>query len=315
MPPIREELTADEQKFFDSEGEHVPADVKPEPEVKEEPAAKEKPDAKEVKTEPDSGAVKKDDFDSGKEKTVPLAALQEERAARKAAEERQRKNEETSQKRLDLIAQTLEAQKPKPAAPEAPDLEKDPLGAIKLNSQQIKELMDFKNDFDANQKQENDRNTLRNEAIRQESEYVKANPDYFAAGQFLKTSREAELAATGMYNPQQIGMIISNETFALAQQALQSGKNPAESVYMIAQARGYKKAEAAPEKKDETEADKIARIAAGQQAGKSLSQAGGGALASGQKLDAKTLANMSDEDFEKVYSKLSAGDQKALFGD
>lgn len=303
--PIEEKLSADEEKFFATEGDHVP-----ESEERPEPPKEEVADEK-IETKKDPAEKKEADL-AQENKTVPLAALQEERKARKDAEERQRKNEENAQKRLDLIAQTMAANKPKPPEQQAPDLEKDPLGVVKLNQDQLRELFEFKKSFEDNQRQYAEREVLKNESIRLENEFVKDHPDYFQAGDFLKQSRMNELAASG-YQPHQITQIIQQETWALAQQALQGGRNPAESVMAIAMARGYKKAET---KVEETEADKLARIAAGQKTGKSLSQAAGGALpGAGQKLDAKTLANMTDDEFEKIYSKLSKGDMHALFGD
>src|SRR5208337_1715706 len=71
-----------------------------------------------------------------------------------------------------------------------------------------------------------------------ESEFVRATPDYGAASDFLRQSRDAELAALGM-PPQQRLASIQAEAVQLAALALQANRNPAELVYSLARSRGY----------------------------------------------------------------------------
>ena len=247
------------------------------------------------------------------EKTVPLAALHETReelkAERKRNEEAQRKTDE----RIRLLTEAMTRPAEQPKEQVIPDADKNPLDALKVSQQQLKELAEWKRNQEMEQQTNYQRQQLMNEAARLESEFVKATPDYVAASQFLSDSRRGELLASGMYHPNQVNQILKQEAMALAQQAIASGRNPAELVYAISKARGYALKAVEPIKTD-NEADKIARIAEGQAANKSIGQAQGAQTSSGAKLDSKTLANMSDEEFQKLYNKMSRGERAALMG-
>ena len=251
------------------------------------------------------------------EKTVPLAALHETREELKAERKRNEENQRKMDERLRLLTEAMQPKQPEQTQePTFLDPEKDALGALKLNQKQIQELVEYKKNQENERQINQAREGLRMQAAQLESEFVKVTPDYNEASQYLIQSRGRELEASGMYSIPQINEILRNEAFALAQQAIQNGRNPAESVYAIAKARGYtpKQAQAAADAaaKTETEAEKLARIEAGQAASKSIGQAQGAQLSSGLKLDSKTLANMSDDEFAKVYNKLSRNERRNL---
>lgn len=264
--------------------------------------------------EPKSEPAEKDP--SPVEKTVPLAALQE---TREALKEEKRRNEEIQRRtdeRLRLLTEAM-TKAPESSRPAAviPDPEKDALGALKANQQQLRELMDYKQRTEAQQAEGLQRQNLINRAQQLEAQFVQETPDYGSASQFLIKSRQDELLATGMYTPQQVHQTIQGETMALAQQAINNGTNPAQIIYNIAKARGYTKSELAKlDASVETDAQKFDRVAAGQAASKSVGQALGAQVSSGKAMDSKTLANMSDDDFANLYSKLSRGERAALMG-
>lgn len=295
MEVMRNESAAPEEIVQDS----TPEVVAPEPVKVEEPAAK--PEAEKEQT-----VV---------EKTVPLAALQE---TREALKEEKRRNEEIQRRtdeRLRLLTEALSK------APEAtkpvviPDPDKDALGALKTHQQQLKELMEYKQRSEAQQAENAQRQNIISRAQQLEAQFVQETPDYGNASQFLIKSRHDELMATGMYTPEQVQKTIQGETMALAQQAISNGTNPAQIIYAIAKARGYTKAEPKTEAAPvEDTAQRLDRIAAGQAASKSVGQALGAQVSSGKAMDGKTLANMSDDDFAKLYNKLSRGERAALMG-
>ena len=86
----------------------------------------------------------------------------------------------------------------------------------------------------------------------------------------------------------------------------------------VAGARGFvpkAKTPVIPKEPVETEQEKLIRIAKVQEAGFSLSQAAGSKAPSGKGLGAKTLANMSDDDFTAFVDKAKKSDLRALMGD
>ena len=248
------------------------------------------------------------------EKTVKLAALHESRAETRA--ERQKREdaerrlvdlEKRADERFNKIMGLMQPKEQPPAVDSIPDPETDALGALKMTTKQIHEFTKFKENFERQQQQAEGVQRLTAMAVQAESEFLSSNPDYREASVFLQQSRSDELAALGMYTPDQIQQVIRNEALQVASEAFKNGKNPAEVIYALAKARKF-----TPAAKQETS---IERVAAGQEASKSLGQAGGAAIASGAKMDGKTLANMSDEQFEKYYNAMSKADRRRYMGE
>jgi len=86
--------------------------------------------------------------------------------------------------------------------------------------------------------------------------------------------------------------------------ALRQEKNPAESLYKIAQARGYKKADPTPgpDDKKAKEAERaLKEVASGiDKASKTLSDAG----EEEKKTSLNSLMDASDEDFDKMWKDM-----------
>lgn len=299
--PIREELKLDaETEKFMSDSK---ADIAPVEKITE-------IDQPEEKTKEIAEPVTKEEVDkpahvAEKEKTVPLAVLHEER--RKFAE-----RERLADERLRAIQEAIQSQV-KPQTQQIPDLEKDPLGVVKMTQQQVADLIRERNEDNAQKAQQAQRQQVMSEAARQESSYIQQNPDYMNASNFIKQSRYNELIATGLYQPHEVGSIIQQEASVLAGECLRRGMNPAEIVYNIAKARGYAQKQE-PATQTENTSQKINRIAEGQAEAKSIGSAANAASPSGKKMDARTLANMSDDDFKQIYGKLKRGDMKEFFG-
>lgn len=291
-------LSASEQKYFDSKGAAPPADAAP-------PAAPPPADT------PDPGAAARPIAEA---KTVPLAALHEERERRK---ELQRQIEDVNRRadeRFNLIAQKLAASAPPadPAKREIPDPEKDAVGAIRVTAEEVKVLSDFKRQVETQAAQSQAIQAVLAHASRLETEFEKENPDFQAASAHLRDSRAQELSALGV-DQYRVRQILGLEKLQLAQAALQQGRNPAEVIYALAKMRGYAPARAGGKATAgaEGEAAKLARIARGQEAGASLGAASGAAPG---KTGIEALLAMSDAEFATALDKMSADQLRQHFG-
>lgn len=223
------------------------------------------------------------------ERVVPYAALREERESRKEFQRQLRERDAQQaklQERLDALAKRWEQPEEK-----APDREADPLGNFAHKIDKIDKRFD---DIDArerkkeeeaqNQRQWAEFSTRVNSAF---NSFRTKQPDLDKAVAYLEKDRREEFEALG-YADSDIAQLIQNDRLAIAQKALQDGRNPAEVAYNLAKRRGYKAEENAEEK--------IERIANGQDKAKSLSNVGG---SSPGNLSAETLLAMDDEEFAK----------------
>lgn len=134
-------------------------------------------------------------------------------------------------------------------APQAPDLNTDPLGHMMFHIKNISERIQSieqggtqKSQADEQQKQIEQ---LSNAVKSGVNEFKTANPDYDAASEFVTNRRLEDLRAMGM-NDQQAIVQARTEFGNMAVMALQSGKNPAKVMYDMAGRYGYKKQEAPP---------------------------------------------------------------------
>lgn len=318
-------LSADEQKFFDSKGE---TDVSRETVVEETPkvaeeAVIEKKTEKQVKAK---APVKKSQVQEVENTEEPAETpVKEEnsevtnlKAALKQARIEQRESERRTEERLRQLQSIAEAKKNEAPIEEMPDPDRDALGAVKFLMKKVQT-----NEQQTIQQQQTHQATqhIISEAGKREMEYLQDLEDfnpttrtsetYNQASTFLMNMRKNELEAVG-YNPQQIAQIIHNEKITLAANVMQNGRNPAETIMAIAKARGFA---AKPKVEAETEQQKIARIAKGQEQGFSIGQASGSKAPNNSKLDAKTLATMSDEEFTAFMSKASKSSLRSVFGD
>lgn len=325
-------LSTEEQKYFDTAGSEAPVTETPAAEPVKEPAASEKaPVAKKTKTiGKEAPKAKEAPAEESTEEVVetPIRSKEQEenenlKNALKEERTASRQRETLTNQRLEqLQAAILEARQPKTEPVAIPDPEKDALGALKYLMQQTREGQVQQHQTVEQQQRHQQTQHIMGEAQRLELEYLAQQPDYDAekrtspiyneASNFLANQRRSELLATGAYNPVQINQILLNETLGLAENAIRAGRNPAQVVMDVAKARGFAVKPAAPV---ETEQQKIDRIARGQEAGFSLGQATGSKAPNNSKLDAKTLANMSDEAFTAFVEKAKKSELRGLMGD
>lgn len=280
------EFTPEELKQFEAMQADEEAAPEPEvtPEVEPETTPAE-PVATEVKPEPEKPVEQ--------EKKVSIHALHEERMRRK---ETQKELQEMREKyaRVDERLKTLfdrnkdEYEDPEVAKARAAE------EAQRVYAEKIRALEEKLQETDSRTQEMR----VRNFVADNERDFQAQNPDYRQALDYAFKVRRAALEVLDM-EPEEIASAVDREFASVVNDALQRGKNPAEVVYKMAHKMGYAKPQE-PNKK-------IEDIQRGVAASKSLSQASGKKTV---ELTAESLANMSDEEFEKI----SNADFRKIFG-
>lgn len=249
------------------------------------------------------------------QRTVPLAALQEERAERK----RIRDELQRMQQQQDALVQRILANQQQPAPQEQqvqiPDYATDPVGHLRATNESLQRQLQQLTSYLSGQHQQQEQMTqqqqqqaaVANFIATHEQEFRAKAPDYDAAAEFLQRSRAEEYRALGMNNPIQIRNALQQDLIAMANIAYQNGTNVAEAAYQLAKARGYKQAAASPplgadQRQQQDNAARLAAIAQGQQHAASLSQSGGAAPAP---MSIEKLLAMSDAEFSKATSGMN----------
>lgn len=223
---------------------------------------------------------------------VPHGAFHAEREKRKAyqkeAEEAARKMAEM-ESRFNQVMERLNSQP-------VPDFEEDPAGYLRYSSEQTaKELAALKQQQQQQLQQQQmqaEQQRLVTAVATFESEFRARQPDYEKAIDFARTARDKELEVLGYYDPDERQRIIAGEIQTIVRTNLQVGRNPAEAFYNFAVARGYQRP------------NNIEALNAGQKGTNPMSGGGGNGKQNPPSLEA--LSQMTDEEFEKNFSKLWA---------
>ncbi len=278
---MAEEAIASEERFFASGGADVPAELSKEA---EQPQTDEQPTTEQPQEKP-----KQED-----NRTVPLAALHEERARRKEERERAEKMEQRFQQLLEKLG-------PQAEQPKIPDFEAAPADHLKagLDATQ-KELAEFKKWRDE-QSQQSWQAQQHHQFVQTYAsaaqEFAAKQTDFPLAYKHLMADRDAELQELGFVDAANRHRILQAEEQGIVAQALQNGKNPAEVLYAVAKRRGFKGGAGTAEDAE----TKIETLRKGANA--SNPTAGGGGNAE-PPMSLEALARMSDEDFDKNWDKI-----------
>ena len=219
---------AEFNKLAEAEG------AKPEakPEVAPEPEPQAAPEQEAVAEEKPVEKVKE-------ERVVPLGALHEERAKRRAEAERARALEaQIAQLNAQMQALTAAQQK----SPPPPDPAVDPAGAILHQQKQTQEQLLALQQQQAQQRmaelQQAQVQAVVSRAQQDNAEFLKEQPDANEAINFLKTSRVRQYEAMGLPRQQALAQMQRDE-WQLVTHAYQNGDNPARVAYEMAAAAGY----------------------------------------------------------------------------
>ena len=289
-------LDASEQAYFENGGEEsqTPADDQQEP----------APQAAEENSNQDA----EQDAEQPKQtKTVPLAALHEERAKAKEMRQKLQQLEEQTRvgnERLRQLAAFVQ-QRSAQAQPQIPEFEQDPATNLHARLQQTEARQQELAQIAISQQQEAARqaaiNDLKREVARQEAEYAAKAPDYHQALEHLKTAEINALVAIG-YDENTAVEVITQNFGSMAWQLRQQGESIPEKVYALARARGYNPQQVTSQQKMQT-------VQRGVSAAKSLGN--GGKVSTNLSLE--SLANLPSEEFaqlvsdDKAWRKLMGG--------
>jgi hypothetical protein len=243
----------------------------------------------EVPLAPPNGAA------PAQEKVVPLAALHEEREARRELE-RKLRDQETNRAVLDQRLKQLEEtwRKSTNPEPQPPSYDDDPLNRLKWEiEQRDKKLAAIEEKVkgrDTQDEQSQGLAALVNDYQAQAGSFAQAKPDFYEAYQFVRQGWAMEAKTMGVKDKDLNAALRSHE-LGIAARALEEGDNPGEVIYKLAVLRGYKA------KADGNQ--KIENLAKGTRTATSLSQVPG---AGKVQLTAEVVAGLSDEDFAAISS-------------
>lgn len=256
-------------------------------------------------------------------KFVPHGAFHKERERRKSLESelgQTRERMARADERLAVLNEIIAggdgqgAAQRQPEETPPPDPEQDIFGYVKWLSERNARLEQQQAALAQQREQERVATEIqsfyRNDAV----SFLQKQPDFADAYRHVASSYASELVAQG-YTEAQVQQILMNEEARIAYQARQAGQSPSEIIYRMAQARGYvpKGSQPAAAKTSEASdaAAKLAAIQKGQRATQTLSGAGG---QSGDGLTLEALANMSDEEFAAMETKLGKAKFRQYLG-
>lgn len=249
---------------------------------------------------------------AGKPRTVPHQALHAEREEHKktrAALEEERRQRAADMARLEerlRIIQGVNQPQEQPATePDIPDPNKDPIGFLNWQREQALKAREQGKQTEAQRAQETERQRFTSDYVAAIHDYGGKQADFKDAYDFAMQSRAAELRLFGA-TEEQVRQQLENDELSLAWAAVQSGVHPGERIMEFAKSRGWAKKAPAPDP-----AAAVERIAAGQKAGKSLSQVGG--APAGGEMTAEALLKMSNEEFF-AWTEKNPAKAKRLLG-
>lgn len=185
----------------------------PEPPAPEPEAARPEPQVEQRQPDPEP-------------KTVPLAALTEERAARRALETQLAE----LRGRLDQIGHQAQPQQQQQQDPE-PNPDEDPIAHMHWQKREIANLRQTMGAMALERRVSDDYQA----DVRR---FMSTQNDFGQAYDHLLASRVGELRAQG-YTDAQIMPHVRREEMGIALAALQQNKSPAQAIYDLAKARGY----------------------------------------------------------------------------
>lgn len=306
------ELSAEESAYFKSGGQEAPAEVEKEVEEVAEVEADDEidteaelaPDEPEGKAEPEK-----------KVRTVPHQALHAERSRRQAIEAQLQQERETRSRLDERVRMLSEAwnQRNQPEAPAIPDPEQDPIAALKYEREQ-RERYEQQRQREVQERQQYEQVNQLDTTYRRDWEaFQQDKPDAPAAYNHVISVLDNHFKLRGVDDPAERQQMVMNEERTIAQRAYQQGKSAAQMIYEQAKVYGYMpKADEPAVAPEQKASEQIERRQKAIPAARSMSAAGGSA--NDAALSPESLANMSEDEFMEVYSKLSPRKQAALLG-
>lgn len=288
------QLTPAEESYFESGGtSEIPTEA---------PAAQETTSAEPV------AAKEPAKEETTADKTVPLAALHEERTRRR---ELDRKARDLETQLAELKGKFSIVERLNPTKEEkVPTVEEDIFGVVKNTTTDVAKIKEVLAKQDEEAKARKAEDELITAYRADAAQFRSKQADFDAAYNHLMQSRVAELQAMGYTSPQMLQQALLADERAIAEMALKDGQSPSERIYELAKLRGYAvKAEKAAEK---PAAEKIAELEKAQAANKSLAGTGGGTGET--EMTAEQLIKMPMAEFEAWCEKNPAKARRMLGG-
>lgn len=180
---------------------------------------------------------------------------------------------EAQQRVAALEQHIVQTQQPlAPKEPEAPDPATDPLGAmmhqIDTANKRILELQAQVQGQNQQQAQLQQFQQFKSHVESLRDQFIKTAPDFHDAYNHIRNVRMADLRNFGLAEPQIQATLLQDEV-ALAENAIRTGRNPAEVIYSMAKQHGYNPA-AHPAGAPPSPAAKVEQIQQAQAAARQL---------------------------------------------
>lgn len=280
MADLTPTLTPAEQEYFDlGDNGSIPTEVTgteitDTPDTPTEEVSRRAPRPDEPTPQSKNIAQPKADMQTGDKPTVPLAALTEEREARKAFKAEVDELKASQKLMVDAFTKFMDKVTPKEAPPapvEIPDVNENPLAhllaKIALLENALQGVGTVVQQTTEQQQQQEYVQALMAVGKRDEDEFAKDFPDYGDATVHLKTFRWNQIKALRPeLSDAEIEQTLLYESLQLAEHARNSDKNIGKVFYDLAVSAGYVRKE---EKKDGASAgsdpaDVVRKAAAGQ---------------------------------------------------
>lgn len=279
------------------EAEAVTADPQPDAPAAE-PQADDVPRDEKGRFAPKADEPVADVAPEEKANMVPQGALHAEREKRKEFEGKWKE----AQVQLDAIANLRKSIAERaPVVPEAPTPSAEPNAEIEYLKKQLAEVQGVQHQTAQQQQlsQVADAEVAHVHSVLTQAEnaFRQTQPDYDKAIEHVVQARASELRLYGVPDVQ-IQQMLREEVIEIAKSAIQMGRSPAEVGYELAKLRGYRPE--APQAGTGSAQATVAAVKAAQAGSRSLGQASGGAPAG--EINAQTIANMTHEEFEELYS-------------
>lgn len=204
---------------------------------------------------------------------------------------------------------------------------------VRQRQRDREEFENFRNQQMAERRDQQIAETYKEHAVA----YARQNKDFGAAYNFLLNTRKAELEAAGWTDQKKIMQQIVSEEKGLVAKALEDNINPAERIFRMSQARGFRPAPPAPAggapaaaavpgtpltapapaaqrppSGIPSAAEQVAMAARGVEAATSLSNAGGAPI---PQLTAASLLTMDEDTFARAVASMSKAQLREVFGD
>lgn len=218
------------------------------------------------------------------EKKVNYGALHEERERRKALQKEVESYKSRTEKMERAFQEIVQRNRPEPT------YEEDPVEALRLENQQIKQFLNAQAQQSIAQVNDSQYWTKFQES---ENAFKQDAPDYDVAVKFLTNTRLEELKDLG-FSDAEAKKVIGDEIRWIADKAYNDEVNPAERFYNLAKRRGYKQ-EVSPVE------TKLKTIQKGMQVNRSLPN---GSKSTSNDLTLEALSAMDGEEFDQAWEKL-----------